>query len=144
MYVRELRLVYESRPDLPTIDRILRIPNEAAAYVTPILENEPAEVFLVICLSAKHGVLGFRIVARGAVDCVHVSPAEVFKVVLLSNAPAFVVAHNHPSGDATPSPDDCAITQRLVAGASLLGLDLLDHLIVGDKRFYSFKEGGRL
>lgn len=146
MFVRELRVTYERRRDLPAFAarQMLNVPSTAAAYLTPILENEPVEVFLVVCLSAKHHILGFREVARGAVDCVHVNPAEVFKAVLLSNAPAFLVAHNHPSGVPTPSPDDCAITQRLAGGADLLGLALLDHVIVGDGRFYSFKEGGHL
>lgn len=145
MVVRELRVTYEPRHDLPAdAGRILSVPREAAAYLIPILQNEPVEVFLVVCLSTKHGVLGFREVARGAVDRVHVSPAEVFKTVLLSNATAFLVGHNHPSGDVTPSPDDHAITRTLTAGAALLGVDLVDHVVVGHGRYYSFKEGGLL
>lgn len=146
MFLRELRVTYETRHDLPDADvgQTLSVPRDAAAYVTAILKNEPTEVFIVVCLSSKHGVLCYREVARGGVDSVHVNPGEVFKSVLLANAPAFVVAHNHPSGNPEPSPDDVAITRTLTAGSSLVGLQMLDHIVVGEGRYYSFKEGGRL
>lgn len=146
MFVRELRVTYEARPDLPASDvsQSLNVPSQAAAFLAPILEKEPVEVFVVVCLNTKHRVLAYRELARGAVAGVHVSPAEVFKTVLLANAPGFLVAHNHPSGDPTPSGDDGALTRRLVAGAELLGLELLDHIVVAADRYYSFKEGGLL
>jgi DNA repair protein RadC len=144
MFVRELRVTYEPRPDLAAIDdqRILNVPRETAAFLVPILENEPVEVFVVVLLTTKHRVLAYHEVARGAIDSVHVSPRDIFKAVLLGNAAALAVGHNHPSGDPTPSPEDCAITRTLSAGATLLGVQFLDHVIVGNGRYYSFKEGG--
>jgi DNA repair protein RadC len=68
----------------------------------------------------------------------------VFKAALLANAAAIILAHNHPSGDATPSVDDCALTQRLQAAGDLLGIDVLDHVVIGDGQYISFKETGRL
>src|SRR5262245_20321617 len=114
MFVRELRVTYLARSDLqmPCEQEMTR-PSLVASFLGPILNSEPVEVFVVVCLSARHRILCFREIARGAVNCVHVSPAEVFKTVLLANAPAFLVAHNHPSGDPTPSAEDVAITRAL-------------------------------
>lgn len=146
MVVRELRVTYELRPDLPDLDigRNFNTPRDAASYLIPILQNEPTEVFLVVCLTAKYTALAYREIARGSVCQVHVSPAEIFKTVLLSNAAAFLIAHNHLSGDPSPSPDDLELTRRLIDGARLLDVALLDHIVVATNRYYSFKEGGQI
>ena len=68
----------------------------------------------------------------------------MFKAALLANAAAIILYHNHPSGDPSPSVDDAQLTRRLVDAGTLLGVDVLDHIIVGDGRYYSFKEAGRL
>ena len=68
----------------------------------------------------------------------------MFKAALLANAAAIILCHNHPSGDPSPSVDDVQLTRRLVDAGTLLGVDVLDHIIVGDSRYYSFKEAGRL
>lgn len=78
----------------------------------------------------------------GPLDTLLVHPREVFKAALLANAAAIVVAHNHPSGDPTPSPDDMEMTRRLVAAGGVLGMSVLDHIIVGHGGYYSFHEGG--
>jgi DNA repair protein RadC len=83
-------------------------------------------------------------VARGSIDNVYVAPRDIFKTAILSNAAMFVVAHNHPSGDPTPSQDDVAITRAIAAGAQLMSVPILDHIVIGDGRYYSFKEGGHL
>ena len=67
----------------------------------------------------------------------------MFKAALLANAAAIIVSHNHPSGDPTPSADDVDLTRRLAAAGELLGISLLDHIVIGDGRYYSFKESGR-
>ena len=72
------------------------------------------------------------------------SPREVLRAVLLAPTRAFVLWHNHPSGDPAPSEDDVAITRRLHTAAEIVGVDLVDHVIVGTASYYSFKEGGRL
>ena len=145
MLVRELIVQYRPRPNLPTYDaHILGAPREMAAFLFPILEHESVEVFLVLCLTVKHRLLAFHELGRGAIDKVIVSPRDVFKTVLLANAASFAVAHNHPSGDHTPSPDDTALTRTLAAGATLMSVQFLDHIILGDGRYYSFKEGGSL
>lgn len=145
MIVRELIVQYRPRPDLPPLDcRVLTHPRDLAAFIRPILENEPVEVFLVLCLTTKYQVLAFREIGRGTIDKVIVSPREIFQVVLLANAAVLAVAHNHPSGDPTPSPDDMALTRAIAAGATLMSIQFLDHIIWGGDRYYSFKEGGGL
>jgi DNA repair protein RadC len=144
--VRELRVEYRSSPDLPAFDgrTSLKIPTQAAAFLAPVLDHEPGEVFVVLFLNTKHQLLSFHEVSRGTLDSTLVHPREVFKSALLANAAAIVLAHNHPSGDPSPSPDDDVLTRRLKAAGDLLGVDVVDHVIVGDGRHYSFKEGGRL
>lgn len=147
MRVRELRVEYRPRQDLPAFDacRILNVPREAAGFLRPILEHEPVEVFVVLSLTTKHRAIAWHELSRGTLDSTPAHPREVFKVALLSNAAALILAHNHPSGDPEPSADDVTLTRRLVAAGEVLGVDVLDHVIVGhDGAYYSFKETGRL
>jgi len=125
------------------IGRAMNTPRESASAVMTVLRDEPGEVFAIICLSTKHRVIAYHEVSRGTLDATLVHPREVFKAALLANAAAIILTHNHPSGDPTPSADDVGLTRRL-GDAGTLGVDVLDHIIVGDGRYYSFKEGGRL
>jgi DNA repair protein RadC len=109
-----------------------------------MLQDEPAEVFAILCVTTKHRVIAYHEVSRGTLDSTLVHPREIFKAVLLANAAAIVAAHNHPSGDPTPSPDDLELTHRLAAAGDVLGIPMLDHIIIGDGCYYSFKEAGRL
>ena len=109
-----------------------------------LLQDEPAEVFAILCLTTKHRVIAYHEVSRGTLDSTLVHPREVFTAALLAHAAAIVASHNHPSGDPTPSPDDVALTRRLVEVGDVIGIPVLDHIIIGDGRYYSFKEAGRL
>ena len=93
--VRELRVEYRPRSDLPTFDTrtSLKTSREAAAFLTPMLDHEPSEVFLVIFLNTKHQLLSFHEVSRGTLDSTLVHPREVLKAALLSNAALIVLAH---------------------------------------------------
>lgn len=146
MRVRELRITYSRRSDLPFVDgrKRLTCARDAVAILTPILEAEPVEVFVILCLSTKHQVIAYHEVSRGVLDATLVHPREVFKAVLVSNSAALVLAHNHPSGDPDPTSDDAVLTRRLVQAGELLGVDVLDHVILGHETYYSFKEHGRL
>ena len=145
MRVRELIVAYRSGPDLPTYDgAALGTPKEVATLLVPLLEHEAVEVFLVLCLTTRHDLIAYHELGRGGLDSVLSSPREVFKIALLSNAASIIVAHNHPSGDPTPSQNDFALTRALVSGAKLLEVGFLDQVIVGDGRYYSFKEAGML
>lgn len=140
-HVRELRIVY-SRPATGPSPQVSR-PADAAALLQARLEPEPVEVCVVLLLNTKQRVIGLHEVGRGTLDSCLVHPREVFKSAILGNAAGLILCHNHPSGDPTPSPDDLALCTRLRHAGEIVGIDLLDFLIIGDGRYYSFKEAGR-
>lgn len=146
--LRELMIRYAPKTDVEgqpvIVGRTLTTPAECGSVLLQLLQDQPCEVFAILCLSTKHRVIAYHEVSRGALDATVVHPREVFKAALLANAAAIVLAHNHPSGEPTPSPDDLQLTRRLVDAGVLLGIEVLDHIIVGDARYYSFKESARL
>jgi DNA repair protein RadC len=99
------------------------------------------EAFVVFALNARHRILGVHVVSIGNLTSAPIHPREVFTFAIALGSAALVVAHNHPSGDATPSSDDRAITNRLQESGDLLGIKVLDHLVIGSDRFYSFADG---
>ena len=148
MTLRELTIRYTVRKNVDgqsvAVGRMLGRPSESAAALMSVLQDEPSEVFVIMCLTTKHRVIAYHEVSRGILDSTLVHPREVFRAAILANAAGIVAGHNHPSGDPTPSPDDIALTRRLAAAGEVLGVPLLDHIIVGDGRYYSFKEAGCL
>lgn len=114
----------------------------AAAALRPLFEGLDREQFAVCCLDAKHHIIGVNVVSVGSLTLSIVHPREVFKPAILMNAAALICAHNHPSGDPTPSAEDRALTARLQAAGDQLGIKLLDHVILGDARHYSFADRG--
>jgi len=112
-------------------------PEDAWRHLAPLVGGSERERFGVLCLDRKHGVLRAEVVAVGSLDAVIVHPREVFRPAVRAGASAVVVAHNHPSGDPTPSPEDHALTRRLSEAGTLLGIPLLDHLVVGRAGFVS-------
>jgi DNA repair protein RadC len=106
------------------------------------MEDLAQEAFFVIGLNTRNHVTVISQVAMGCVDGVAFNPADVAKVLLLSNSTGAICSHNHPSGQVTPSPEDRALTQRLREIMQLLGIRMVDHLIVGENRFFSFQEAG--
>ena len=122
----------------------LRTPRDAAAYLMPAFGSRSVEHFGIVLLDTKHRVLRTSIVASGTMNKTVVEPRDVFREGLLSSAASLLVFHNHPSGDPTPSPDDVQLTRRLVSAGQLIGIDLVDHIVLGDGRYCSFKEIGQL
>src|SRR5262249_50004441 len=131
---------------LTQIDRPqIRDAQGAAATLAAYLAEEDREHFVVLLLNSKNRLIGINTVSIGSLTSSLVHPREVFKPAILANAAAIIVAHNHPSGEPTPSQDDVEITKRLHAAAELLGIRLLDHIVLGDNgRWYSFQEDGSL
>jgi DNA repair protein RadC len=142
---REMVVRYRpTRLPLPVEGKV-RTPGEAARLVAPMLADETVENVVVLHLDARKTLIGVHRVAQGTLDGALVHPREVFKAALLANASAVVVAHNHPSGDPAPSDDDVLLTQRLVAAGELLGVQVLDHVVVGQGGAYcSMREMARL
>lgn len=113
-----------------------------AKALRPFFAGLDREQFLVCCLDAKHAIIGVNVVSVGSLTMSIVHPREVFKPAILLNASAIICAHNHPSGDPAPSPEDRQLTVRLRQAAELIGITLLDHIILGDERIHSFADYG--
>jgi len=125
----------------PVYGQQARAPAEVAKMLRPVLEHEPAEVFVVLLLDGRHRVTGLAEVSRGTMTSSLVHPREVFGPALRDSAAAIIVAHNHPSGDPSPSSEDVEVTRRLHEAGKILGIPLLDHVIVGEKgSFASLRE----
>jgi DNA repair protein RadC len=122
----------------------LRTPREAAAYLLPQFGSRPVEQFGLVLLDTKHRVLRATVLAVGSLNATGVQPREVFREAALGAAAFVVMFHNHPSGDPSPSPDDVELTRRLVAAGVVMGIEVVDHIILGDVRYWSFKEMGQL
>jgi DNA repair protein RadC len=104
-----------------------------------VLEQEHLHVLL---LDTKNYVLSSPMVYKGNVNTSVIRVAEIFKYAIRENATAMIIAHNHPSGDPTPSPEDVQVTQRIVEAGRLIDIEILDHIIIGHQRFVSLKERG--
>jgi proteasome lid subunit RPN8/RPN11 len=114
-------------------------PENVYALLRPYMERETVEIFVVLGFDVNMVVNCYAEVARGQVDHVAVAPQDIMALVMTSKA--FLVAHSHPSGDATPSRDDKILTEKVAAAAAVFpGLVFLDHLVIGHGEFYSFTE----
>jgi DNA repair protein RadC len=134
------RLGSEFRPDgLP-----LLAPRDVFANYAPRLEDCPVEEFHVAILDAQHRLERDVLITRGLLSSALVHPREVFREAIVGRAASVILVHNHPSGDPTPSPDDCSVTEQLVSAGRLLDIPVRDHVIVGRGRFMSFAESGLL
>ncbi len=108
------------------------------------IDRQAEEVLLVICVDIKNRIIGIHEVSRGTIDSSLVNQREVYKRVLLNNAAKIFIVHNHPSGKAIPSNADHLITNKLIKAGELLDIKVLDHIIIGDGEYYSFKENDKL
>ncbi len=134
----KLSLVRETIPE--PYRGTLRHGGNVASLARAVLGDDPREGFLAFYLDNRHRVLAVHRVSIGTCENTAVHPREVFGPALQLSAQAIVVAHNHPSGDPTPSPEDRKATERLKQAGELLGVELLDHVVLGSERFYTFAE----
>jgi DNA repair protein RadC len=125
-------------PDRPEVTS----PEAAADVLVPQLRGRDRERCVAALLDTKHRLLDVATVSVGSIDHTFMSPREVFRDALLANAAALVLAHNHPSGDPDPSRDDELVTRRLVRAGELVGVEVLDHLVVGGDRWVSLARRG--
>jgi DNA repair protein RadC len=132
------RLTLESPDERPAINS----PADAAALIQYEMSAFEQEHLRVIHLNTRNRVLGMEDVYRGSLNSSQVRVGELFKSAIRKNASAVIIAHNHPSGDPTPSPEDVAITRAFVQAGKLLDIDVLDHLVIGQGRYVSMKERG--
>ncbi|PYQ41700.1 MAG: DNA repair protein RadC [Acidobacteria bacterium] len=123
----------------------VRFPAEAAPMLTQYIGESDREVFVVALLTIRHRVIGLHTVSVGCLSSSLVHPREVFKPAILAGSAAVLIAHNHPSGDPDPSGEDVALTRRLASAGAILGIEVIDHIIVGEAgRFVSLKDRGLL
>ncbi len=122
----------------------LTSPEKTRLFLLRQLRDCPYEVFAALFLDTRHRLIAYEPLFRGTVDGASVYPREVVRRALALNAAAIIFAHNHPSGVATPSAVDRAITERLVDALSLFDIRVLDHLVIGDNEVFSFAEHGWL
>jgi DNA repair protein RadC len=122
----------------------LRTPRDLAAYLLPQYGGGPVEQFGLVMLDTKHRIIRIKIVSTGSLDTTVVHPREVFREATSAAAAAIILFHNHPSGDPTPSPDDLLLTTRMIHAGTIMGIEVVDHLILADQQYFSLLESGRL
>lgn len=128
----------------PEERRPLRAPREVAAYLLPAYGARPVEQFGILLLDTKHRLIRTVVLTVGTIDRSVVHPREVFREAAAARAAAIVLFHTHPSGDPAPSTDDVALTRRLIDAGTLMGIDVVDHLILTATRYCSLRESGVL
>ena len=119
-------------------------PGDAAKFLMPRLRHGTHEEFLTILLNTKNRVIKTERIAEGSLTSAVVHPREVFASAIINHAAAILVSHNHPSGDPYPSSEDRHLTTSLEEAGKTLGIPLMDHIVIGDGRYYSFREHGEL
>lgn len=116
-------------------------PNVVATLLHDYFGHPDREMFIVIACNTKNRLIGIHTASIGSLDTSIVHPREVFKFAILANAAAVILAHNHPSDDVTPSQDDIVLTKRLQQAGAVLGIQVLDHLVIGNEGgYYSFQD----
>lgn len=122
--------------------RQISSPGDCVELARRIIDNSDREAFIVIALDSKNQPTAIETVSIGSLNASIVHPREVFKMAILSNAASIIIAHNHPSGNSYPSKEDIAVTKRLSDAGGILGISVIDHVIIGDDEYTSFKEQG--
>lgn len=123
---------------------VIRSPKDGADYVMEEMRNLNQEHFVVLFLNTKNQIIQRQTIFIGSLNASIVHPREVFREAVKRSAASIIVVHNHPSGDPSPSQEDIHVTRRLLESGKLIGIDVLDHLIIGDRKFVSLKEKGYL
>ena len=114
------------------------------------LKSEPVEKFGIISLNSRNKIIGIhrdwksRLIGTGSLDKLYIEPREVFMAAMINNAKSIIAFHNHPSSDPTPSREDIHLTRRLQEAGKIMCIELLDHVITGERSYYSLKEKGFL
>lgn len=132
--VKETSLLYK--------DRSIRSPQDGYKLFKQFLGELDREYFVVMCLDVKNQPTAINVCHIGSLNASIVHPREVMKTAILSNSCSILVSHNHPSGRPEPSREDIDVTKRLAEAANILGIELMDHLIIGEDTFVSLKEKG--
>ncbi|QKY69583.1 DNA repair protein RadC [Lentibacillus sp. CBA3610] len=123
---------------------VIRSPEDGADYVMEEMRNLSQEHFVVLFLNTKNQIIHRQTIFIGSLNASIVHPREIYREAVKRSAASIICAHNHPSGDPSPSQEDIHVTRRLVESGKMIGIELLDHLVIGDRKFISLKEKGYL
>lgn len=126
----------------PEKNYIVRSPQDGANYIMESMRHLHQEHLAVLFLDTKNQIIHNRTIFVGSLNSSIVHPREIFREAVKRSAASIICAHNHPSGDPTPSQEDIHVTKRLVEAGKIIGIELLDHLIIGDCKYTSLKEKG--
>jgi DNA repair protein RadC len=135
--IREIEYSYNKRPKISGMDDVIKA-------VKPMIADQNKEFFIALYLNTKNGIIKQEVVSVGSLNANVVHPREVFRTACLVSASSIIVAHNHPSGDPMPSREDIELTKKLAEAGKIMGIELLDHVILGQDRNYGFQENGLL
>ncbi len=124
--------------DMPQV----RSPEDVANLVMEEMRHLDREHFVALLINVKRQVIAREIISIGTLNSSQVHPRELFKPAIRRSADSIILVHNHPSGDPEPSSEDCKVTERIVEVGEVMGIFIIDHIVIGDKRFVSFKERG--
>lgn len=122
--------------------REVKCPDDVAALLGPEMNRLDREHFKAVLLNTKNRVIKIVTVAIGSLNAALVHPREIFKAAVIASAAGFIIVHNHPTGNPEPSREDGELTERFVRCGDLMGIDLVDHIIIGGNRFVSMRERG--
>jgi DNA repair protein RadC len=120
----------------------IRSPQDAATYLMADMTALLQEHFVVLFLNVKNQIIHKQTIFIGSLNASIVHPREIFREAVKRSAASLVCAHNHPSGNPAPSPEDIEVTKRIQEAGYIIGIELLDHVIIGDHQFISLKEKG--
>ncbi|WP_313891719.1 DNA repair protein RadC [Psychrobacillus sp.] len=120
----------------------IRSPKDAATYLMTDMTSLKQEHFVTLFLNVKNQIIHKQTIFIGSLNASIVHPREIFREAVKRSAASIICAHNHPSGNPAPSPEDIEVTQRLLEAGQLMGIEMLDHVIIGDHQFISLKEKG--
>jgi DNA repair protein RadC len=134
------RLASEGRGEAP----VFRTPEECARHLLPRYAARPVETFGLLALDVRHRLKREAVISVGCLTSSLVHPREVFQEAVACRAAALILFHNHPSGDPEPSAEDLSLTRRLASAGTLMGIEVLDHVVLGAGRIVSLKERGVL
>lgn len=136
----ELGKRQDLEPELKNYD--IKNPQSVVKAIRASIKDKAKEHFKLILLDTRNKIIGISTISIGTLNASLVHPREIFKEAIIHNSASVVLAHNHPSGDPEPSEEDLTITERLVESGKILGIEVIDHIIIGKTNFSSFKERG--
>lgn len=125
-----------------TLSPTIRSPRDVSDLLSEQLRYLQKEHFVCLFLNTKNVVIAQETLSIGSLNAAVVHPREVFRAAIKCSSASIICAHNHPSGDPTPSKEDVQLTQRLIEAGSIVGIDVLDHIVIGDGQYVSLKERG--